>query len=147
MAEITASHGDASHPAPQRDRVGLVLLLFGVAIAPIAWSLQLQLGYGFASHGCYPVDAPLSAPLWQSLRPSLIALSVLAILLGISGIAVSIRSWKRTRREKPGSGQELLSAGEGRTRFLAMSGMLVSGLFIIAVVLETIVLLLSPVCQ
>ncbi len=147
MADFPTHTGDAAHPAPQRERVSLIALLFGVAIAPLAWSLQLQLGYGFASHACYPQDAPLPAPIWQSLRPSLMALSAIAIVLGISGVIVSWRCWNRTRREKPGSGEALLSAGDGRTRFLAMSGVLVSALFVVTVVFETIVLALAPLCQ
>jgi hypothetical protein len=45
-----------------------------------------------------------------------------------------------------GTGNAVLEIGEGRTRFLALSGMLASGLFFAAVVFNVIGLIFVPPC-
>jgi hypothetical protein len=46
---------------------------------------------------------------------------------------VSWRNWQISGAEKAGSALHLLEGGDGRTRFMAMVGMISSGLFLLAV--------------
>jgi len=135
-----------SHPAPQRDRVGLAALLFGLVAAPLAWDAQLILSASLSGSGCYPHASPLAAPSWAGLPPVLLAISLIAASIAIVGGAVSWRSWRRTSQERAGSAHHLLDLGEGRTRFLAMCGLLTSALFLIAVAFGATVLCLVPLC-
>jgi hypothetical protein len=134
------------HPAPMRDRVGLALLLFGIVAAPLAWDAQLLVSVSLSGFACYPHASPLATPFWAGLPRVLFAISLASVAVAILGGAVSWRSWRRTCQERDGSAHHLLNLGEGRTRFLAMCGLLTSALFLIALAFGTIVLLLVPLC-
>ena len=62
--------------------------------------------------------------------------------MAIIGGSVALRSWRKTFDERADSTHHLLDRGAGRTRFMAMAGMLTSALFLIALVFGTIALLL-----
>jgi hypothetical protein len=122
----------AQHPAPHRQKVSLVTLLFGVFAAPVAWNLQLLIDSALSGHVCYPQDTPLSG-IGDTARSWTVGIDVLCLVLALVALVVSIRSWREVRGEKSGGGHHLLDAGEGRTRFMAMLGILNSCLFLLAI--------------
>jgi len=67
--------------------------------------------------------------------------------LAILGGLVSFRNWRLTFDEAPGSAHHLLDNGEGRTRFLAMFGILTSVLFALGLVFATAAVFLVPLCR
>jgi hypothetical protein len=146
MADQTLMPINITHPAPQRNRVGLAALLFGIAAAPAGWNAQLLLSVALSGHACYPRARLLSVPLWGNLWWILLAISIFGIVLAIAGGAVAGRSWRRTHTESPGSAHHLLDRGEGRTRFMAMCGMLTSAVFLLALVFGTAAFFLVPMC-
>jgi len=99
-----------------------------------------------AGYVCYPHAAPLSIPLWSGWRPVLFAIAGVSIAVAVFGGLVSLRNWRRTFQERPGSAHHLLDLGEGRTRFMAMGGMLISGLFVYAILFGLTALCLVPPC-
>jgi hypothetical protein len=131
------------HPVPNRYRVSLLALAFGVAAAPLAWNIELLVGTALTGHQCYPGYLPLASPTWSGTWWLLLALSLAAIALGIGGGLVSWRSWVRTRDEHPSPAH----SGEGRNRFLALCGMLVSGLFMVVLLFTLAVVLMVPICS
>jgi hypothetical protein len=135
-----------THPAPHRHRVGIAALLFGIAAAPMVWSTQMLSSSSLAGYVCYPHAAPLSIPLWGGWRPVLFAIAGVSIAVAVFGGLVSLRNWRRTFQERPGSAHHLLDLGEGRTRFMAMGGMLISGLFVYAILFGLTALWLVPPC-
>ncbi|HWG11539.1 MAG TPA: hypothetical protein VN693_08610 [Rhodanobacteraceae bacterium] len=141
MDEQILPFTNISHPAPHRHRVSLGALVFGIAGAPLAWNVELLAGAALAGHQCYPRDIPLSLPRWTGTWEFLLTLSLAAIVLGLSAGGVAWHSWGRVRDEMSGSG------GEGRTRFLALSGMLCSGLFLLALLFTLAVVWLVPLCS
>jgi hypothetical protein len=134
------------HPAPQRSRAGLAALLFGIAAAPLAWDAQILFSSALSGFECYPHAAPLAAPLWGGSRALMLAVSLSGVVISSVAGLISWRSWWRTKEERPGSLHHLLELGEGRTRFMAMAGMLTSGLFLIALAFGISVLCLVPPC-
>lgn len=134
------------HPASHRDRARLAGLLFGLSAAPVAWSMQLLFSVTLSGRVCYPHEKLLAAPLWSGSWPILLGFSVVGIIAAIAGGVVAWRSWRLTFQESPGSGHHLIDRGEGRTRFMAMSGMLTSAVFLIALAFGTIALFLVPLC-
>ncbi len=123
----------ADHPAPQRFAVrpwSLVLPLFG---APVAWVAQMTIGE-LLSGGGY--RQPLTQPVLVVV--SLIAIAVTAL----SGVT-AWRQWRKTRGEKPG---HAVDTGEGRTRFLAMTGMMEAALFAVAILITGIAIAGTPPC-
>ena len=138
---------EAIHPAPERRKANLGSLAFSLAAPPLAWSGQSIAGYAISSRACYPGDSPLTMPLFAGVEQLLLALNIAALLVGVVGIAIAYQSWAATRREFGGRSQELIERGEGRTRFLAMCGLLVGAGFVVATAFTSVTLSLSPLCR
>jgi len=135
------------HPSPQRDRVGAWAIWFGILGAPVAWSVQQLVNPTILAHGCFPHDVPLTDSIWANARTVTTLVELVCIAVCVAAGAVAWRSWQRTREEKPGSGHHLIEAGEGRSRFMAMVGLICSGLFLAAVLFATAVLYMVAPCN
>jgi hypothetical protein len=135
-----------SHPAPHRGRVGLVGAAFGLLAAPAAWVLHLLVSYALSSFACFPKGEAVHAPIWPALRPLLWGIDVVAIAIGIAAGLVAWRTWQRTQQEAGGGAHTLIDAGEGRTRFLALCGVLASAGFLLALVFASVGLIVVPAC-
>jgi len=125
-----ASH---PHPSPHRRRVSLAGQLFGVAVGPAAWIAQLVAGYGLSSYACYPGNTPLQSPPDGGEHLLLLVINLVCLALAGAGLAVSWSSWRRTRDEMPGRAAGMLETGEGRSRFLAICGVLSAAGFAVAI--------------
>jgi len=135
------------HPSPQRHRVGPWSMWFAILGAPVAWSLQQLVNPPIFEHGCFPKDVPLAEPIWRNGSSVAFSVEAAAIVVCVLAGIVAWRNWLRTRGEKEGSGHHLLEAGDGRARFMAMVGLICSGLFLLAVVFCTGLLVLVPPCN
>jgi hypothetical protein len=147
MAAENLSQVSVKHPAPHRHRVSLAALFFGLAAAPAAWNAQLLISVALSAHACYPRDVPLTLPIWGGLWPILVAIDVAGIVLAVAGGLVSLRSWRLTFDEAPGSAHQLLDIGQGRTRFLAMFGVLTSVLFTLGMLFAAAAVFVVPLCR
>ena len=138
-----------THPSPHRGRTRLVLLLLSLAAGPAGWIAQLVVGYGLANYACYPDSRPqLHAPPpgWAGENLWLVALNLACLVVCAAGFLLAAAAWRRTRDEKPGNAQHLLETGEGRTRFLAVCGMLATAVFAAAILVNTVTILGVPSC-
>jgi hypothetical protein len=153
---LDRARNEAGHPAPARGNVALWALWFGFLGAPLGWTLQSLANTAIASHGCYPSLYPLNAPATGGMRGILFAISVVAIVLGVAALAMSFSSWRRTNdehQEKSGEGARshnrsiaALETGEGRTRFMALSGVLTSIVFLIVIIAHTAAVFVMTPC-
>ena len=134
------------HPSPHRERVSLWSSWFALLAAPHAWSLQLLINTALTGYACYPHDVPFEDPIWGGVRTTVAVIEAVAVAVSLAGGFIAWRNWRRTREEKPGSGQRLMEAGDGRTRFMAMSGILVTLLFLVAIVFSWIQFIVLPGC-
>jgi len=146
MAETVAANSHTPHPAPHRERTNVFWLWFGIFAAPIAWNLQLLIATAFSGHLCYPDQDPLGPQVGQHLSWILGVIDVAGIVIAIIALIVARVLWARVRQEKAGSGQHLLDAGEGRTRFMAMLGIANSLLFLLALIFASFNLFFFPMC-
>jgi heme/copper-type cytochrome/quinol oxidase subunit 2 len=135
------------HPSPHRAKVGALPIWFAIVAAPLAWNLQLLFNVGLVAHGCYPHDEPRSEPIWNHLATATTAIEVIAIVVCVVAGLVAWRNWRRTREEAAGSAHHLIEGGDGRTRFMAMVGILCSGLFGLAVLFSAAMLAVVPPCS
>ena len=119
------------HPSPHANRVSGLALGVGLWLAPAVWFVQLSIDTWAASHACYPRDVPFLSPQ-AALAPVFGPVDALAFVIALAAGFVAWRSWRATRAEKPGRGHELIASGEGRARFLAMAGMITSGMIVLA---------------
>jgi hypothetical protein len=131
------------HPAPHRDRVAWSTILAALVLAPIAWYLQLNASFLLGGFGC----ADATAPGHPAAHTAITGLGLVAAVLAVLALAQAMRAWSRTKAEGPGRHHTALTAGLGRTRFLALSGFIVSGLFVVAVGFALLALLLVHACH
>jgi hypothetical protein len=133
------------HPAPERGRIALPALWFGLAGGPLGWSIQTLVNLPIAAHGCFPALSPLATPV-TSVRGMVFAVSLFALGLCVAATAVALRSWLRIRGEHQrmsGRASEhtpaaaLAETGEGRTRFMALAGVLTSLTFLVVSLVHT----------
>ena len=137
--EVRGSDASERHPAPARGQVPLSALWFGFAGAPAAWSVQTLVNLSLSAHSCFPRLTPLASPTTGGLRGIEFGVSLAALAVCIAATSVAWRTWWRTRDEHQqgtGRGREhqpgaaLLETGEGRTRFMALAGVLASVMFL-----------------
>jgi hypothetical protein len=153
--EVHAPMSAASHPAPARARVSARALWFGLAGGFVAWSVQTITNLSLASHACYPRLFPLAAPVVGGLRGIAFGVSIVALIVCAAAAATAWRSWAATRDEhQEGSGagkthapaHAALETGEGRTRFMALAGVLTSTTFLLVSLVHAASLFLVMPC-
>ena len=161
MPEPSAGHDDPSrgttpetHPAPHRDRVSRLALWTGVFGVPALWSLQTLVAYPVLAHYCYPQRDPLGRPEAGGVWTTALVVSIVALVGSLAVAAVAWRSWQATRDERhhgaPGGMPQSTSVGEvgeGRTRFMAFGGLMISGLFLLGVLFNSAPLFVVPTCR
>lgn len=135
-----------AHPAPHRERIGLAALVWPVLAPPLAWSLHLVVNFAFATEACYPDGAPLTAPRFDWLWSLLIAVDLAGMAISLAAAIAAYRNWSLSARERAEAGTALMEAGEGRTRFLAIWGVLIGTGFLIAIVFDFVGLWVLPIC-
>jgi len=131
---------DIGHPAPHRGRIRLVLLALGLVGAPLAWGIQMLVIYAFASQLCL-AEQP---PSW--LHWLLPIANVVGFAAALSATALSYTHLKATRGEREDQRGDIMDAGEGRTRFLAIWGIWLGALFSLAIAFNTISFFWEGLC-
>ena len=136
----------ATHPAPARHAVGLGALWFGLFGAPLAWSIQELAGYALIAHACYPAWQPRAALPAGGVWTLALAVSLTMLLVGLAGGFTAYRSWRRTRHEHASPEAHQLEVGEDRARFMAISGIIVSAIFLFNLLMNAVTLFVVPAC-
>lgn len=137
---------ELAHPAPARHLVGPAALWFGLFGAPAVWSVQLMLGYALAAHACYPEMTPRLVPVIPGLWALELVISLVALAIGAGAAVVAIRSWRAARPRREAAEARLLEVAEGRVRFMALAGVLVSMLFLLGILANGLPLFLVGAC-
>lgn len=123
------------------------LLWFGVLGGAVAWTLQFVANLFFTFAECdQPVQRwMLPVHSWE------VALSALAVAVGVSAIGVSLMIFVRTGRVDDVSAKEREGMGTqpplGRIHFLAMIGLLVNFLALAIILMTGVGAPLLPICQ
>lgn len=111
---------------------GLARLWYGVLAGAAAWKLQLVVNYALVPYAC-----------WQRAEWMNHGASLATLLLAASGAWVAWGSWRET-----GGGTDTAHGGAaGRSRFMALSGMALSGLFVLLILGQWIPNLLLGACD
>ena len=121
------------------DRVRLRVLLFGLVGAPPLWLAQLILSYAISAVACYGGDHPTTIASGGSLRTALFAFDAVALSLSLAAVIVACASWRAVRVQQQ-------SGPEGRTRFVALWGVMSSLCFFSAIVFHTLASVMAPLC-
>jgi hypothetical protein len=138
----------SNHPAPHRHRVAAAESVFGLLGGPGAWFIQLCAGSVLSNWPCFPEDqhrlAPVQGYEWTWAALGLISLAAVAI--AVAAFLVSRTLYRRTRDESGGDHQHLMETGAGRTRFLALWGMVAGAGFAVAAAFTGIAFFILPRC-
>jgi hypothetical protein len=144
----TDSRPMSPHPAPHAGRLRIPESFFGVFGGPAAWFIQLCAGYGLASQPCF-VNGARVAQLPANSHWTWIAMVILMIAaaaVALLAFLVSWRAFKRTQHEVRGNEVHLMETGAGRTRFLALWGMLLGLGFAVTTALTAVAFVTLPRC-
>ncbi|MGZ5075114.1 MAG: hypothetical protein ACXV9R_00695 [Methylobacter sp.] len=144
MAETKST--DIDHPAPLREEISLASLWFGILGAPMAWTSQELFSYIATSTICNADIASVTPAHTETVWLILLAINLLSVLLALFATGVAVANWQKVRHEMSGSVHDLLDAGEGRTRFFAMFGLLTSAGFVVGLIFMLLTLFLIPLC-
>lgn len=136
----------AGHPSPHRANSRLALLLYGLVAAPLAWGVGEIVNATLAQEACFPGTEPLAAPAFSNLHLIHLIILVLSLAISASAALVALGSWRVTMNEQAGGPRALLSIGEGRSRFMALAGLMTSAGFFIGTLFWLPALLFVPSC-
>jgi hypothetical protein len=135
--------------ADQRDtepRLRRVALLLGaIGAGPAAWALQLVAGYAVSSYACFPHDAArrrAPPPGWEAEPAILLAVNLVCLALDLAAVAYCVRRLARAG----GNGGPTLDVRRGRTRFLALCGVMAGVGFAGAILVNTANIVMVPTC-
>ena len=137
---------DIGHPAPGSARVRWPMLLVASLAGFVVWSLQLAANSSIAGLACLEnttraADDELGWAGW-----GIEAINVVALVVGLAAILLSLWLIRRTREVDPRPEGGVMSAGEGRARFMAVWGLFSSVLFSAAIAFNTISVFWSGLC-
>ncbi len=124
---------------------------YGLLAPPLVWAVELYLNYGLASHACFPGQAPRASFLsgWERIWVALLVVNLVCLAVAAIGLVTSAFSWRRLRDERPVEGEAggIVNPSGGRLRSFAVSGLMVSGLFTVAILFNTLYLWSISTCS
>ncbi|HST16898.1 MAG TPA: hypothetical protein VLK36_04470 [Gaiellaceae bacterium] len=103
-----------------------LLLWFGLLAAPLAWTVQLVVGYGATIARCTGTTSSRSF----SLTPWEVALTAVAAVVALTGQAAALLVFRSTRGR-----HETDPPPDGRVRFLVLAALLSNTLFLVVILL------------
>ena len=133
-----------SHPSPLRDRVSPWLLSLALFAAPAAWFIQLNISVLLGMNRCSGLREDAASSL---VTGGLVAVGLAALLIVLLALWAAARSWNLSRSEADGGHHSALTSGHGRTRFLALAGLIANSMFLIAVGFSLFIPLFTVSCR
>lgn len=143
--ELLQAYGLAP-PAPQR--ISMATAFAALLAAPLAWSAQLLVDYGLASHACFPRETPRQFFMrgWEWVGSAIIAINLACLAIAIAAAVVSFFIWRRTQEEAALGRDSALDIGLGRVRFFAIWGVWSGLWFALQILFATVAVFWVPPC-
>jgi len=121
-------------------------LWFGVIAAPVAWLTAELVGYLLVAQGCGWSTASRAYAMPGAFA-IFVAVTIVCLLVALAGLVVARANWRRIADAAPEPPIGAEPALAGRVRFLAFTGMVASGLFLLGLVLFGVLPLLLETCS
>lgn len=133
---------------PSPPRISMAAVFAALLAAPLAWSAQLLVDYGLASHACFPKETPRQFFMhgWEWVGSAIIAINLACLAIAIAATIASFFIWRRTHNEAAGGRESALGIGLGRTRFFAIWGVWSGVWFALQILFATIAIFWVPPC-
>lgn len=103
--------------------------------APLAWSLQLIIGYAMVAHACYPGMDPLNYLGAGGARITTVIVTLVTLIMAIAALATA----RRLVTVQTGT--------ESVSRYLSMAGVLTGIVFTLLIVFNLVALIVEPTCR
>lgn len=103
--------------------------------APLAWSLQLIIGYAMVAHACYPSMDPLNFLGADGARVTAGIVAIITLLMAIFALSLA----RRLVTAQAGT--------DGVARYLSMAGVLTGVVFTLLIAFNLIALIVEPTCR
>jgi len=147
MTDAAGSH--VEHPAPARHQTDIGTLAFGIFGAPVIWGVHFLANVTIASRTCSTL-----APMKPSVTAyaSVLAIDAIALVIAAAAFILSMHAWQATKHEAANkedgatSAEQVAYGGEGRTRFMALGGIIVSAIFTTAILFDTVAAIMVSSC-
>jgi hypothetical protein len=119
-----AHHAEAERISREEGR-GSAALWFGILGGPIAWVLHMTIGYSLEEwFACSPSTSSPGRVLGMDVRAMAVVITVVFGAIALAAGAVSLRCFARSSREDEGS---------TRARWMAIVGLMNSGLYLLII--------------
>lgn len=129
----------ATEPSPVGARIW-----YGIFAAPIAFGLQEMLDWLISSGAC-PSGAPSDVggvPLFTNTRAILWAIGAAAVVAAAAALWVGITAWRQSHDPS-----FLSIRAQRRSDYLAAAAMLMSAVFLLAILWQTVAVFALPTCE
>lgn len=129
----------ATTPPPSRPSIW-----YGIFAAPVAFGIQEILSWLISSGAC-PSGNPADIgghPLFTHVRPILWAIAAAALVAAAVALGIGIGAWRRSQDPS-----FLSIRARRRSDYLAVAAMLVSAVFLIAILWQTAGVFVLPECE
>ena len=131
--------------APISGRWGSAALWFGLLAPIVAWGLRLVVSYGIEEIVCSKGSTAFDV-LGFPVRATILVECVALLALSVAGGVVAERA--RRRADRQGSAERRVRDGAAeRMAWMALAGVFSSVLFSLLIVLESVPVLLLPLCE
>lgn len=124
-------------PGAQSDPTGAPVW-FAIVAGPVAWALQLLVGWWIEAWSCTPTSVQTWSPdtgRWLQFGVGLVCLAVT-----LAALAAGIAAWRRS------ANTGTLTRTTARPDFMAATAVLVSGVFALAIAWSGLAALMLPTC-
>jgi hypothetical protein len=119
-------------------------LWFGFVAGPLAWAVQELVGYGLAARAC-GAQGPRPIPFAPALGMGELIVSGAALFLATAGLVTAVLSFRGATRNRSDGG-ESRDAGDERSAFMAMAGIITGLFFLFGVLMNAGGYFLIPPC-
>jgi len=129
----------ATEPSPVGARIW-----YGIFAAPIAFGVQEMLDWLISSGAC-PSGAPSDVggvPLFTNTRAILWAIGAAAVIAAAAALWVGITAWRQSHDPS-----FLSIRAQRRSDYLAAAAMLMSAVFLLAILWQTVAVFALPTCE
>lgn len=119
-------------------------LWFGLLAGPIVWTIYFLLGYGLIESVCKLGLLESRILGLATVSTVIVGLTVLALLITLYAGFLAYRNWQRIKDDELDGSQS--DRPEENSRFMALAGLLLSGLFSLTILLTGVPAFILPPC-
>lgn len=137
----SAAQGSGRSGAP----VSMRALAAGILAAPLAWSAQELVSYGFVSHLCADHRLDVAQRL-AGESPLFLVISAITLGIALAGAWLAWKNWTRVRNVQRQSNLEPREIHAERNRFMARVGLICSVGALCSFAFTISTLFVAPLC-